>query len=175
MSVNSNFYIKDSRPSVLDIIDAFKKEGVELVVTTSNKTNIIYANKNIEYYYFRLEDRDRNFWVGYFPHNYTSGGDRDGLDEATLNSSVDDFAVDTLRKVGKYFGGTLEPSDGANSELIYIPKENSIDSPSTFDDFIFSNYDYKTALIISKFMNENKEKILDLYEEAIKEIMEDKK
>lgn len=162
MSVNSNFYIKGSRPTILEILDAFKKEGIELEVLVSySAKHTDDTGKTIDYNYYRLYNTIKDLLVWYFPYNYTSGGDRDGLDEATLNSSVDDFAVDTLRKVGKYFGGTLEPSDGANSELIYIPKKNSINSPPAFDDFIFSNYDYKTALIISKFMNENKEKILE--------------
>ena len=161
MSVNSNFYIKGSRPTILEILDAFKKEGIELEVLVSySAKHTDDTGKTIDYNYYRLYNTIKDLLVCYFPYNYTFGGERDGLDEATLNSSVDEFAVDTLRKVGKYFGGTLEPND-CDSNYEYISKEKEADKPERFEDFVFSKLEYKTANIVFDFINKNSKEVLN--------------
>jgi hypothetical protein len=164
MGVNSNFYINNVRPSLNEIVEVFKSEGIEFsnIQATPSKNFNKDGSFDCDYLYYMLFCKD--FWVYYFPYNSSFGGIRDGLDEATLHSSTDKKSVDILKRVGAYFGGSIEEND-CNEVYEYISKTKGIVlKEDKLKDLIFKNkkMDYNTQIIIYKFIKDNEKTIKDL-------------
>lgn len=81
-------------------------------------------NRKYGYIFFEVDGAARNVYFCQF--NSVHGGERDGTNNDTIHSGVSPKAVDTLRRIGAYFGGWLDENDCDEKPDVFIEQSSEL-------------------------------------------------